>query len=56
MVFMVGNVRIAVEIAKDKDNARRVRNERTYRGAETERYMDRVRSEAIRNAMFFRLR
>lgn len=56
MVFMVGNIRIAIEVAKDKNNTRGARNERIYQDAETERYMDRVRSEAVRNAMFFGLR
>ncbi|MEW5867319.1 MAG: hypothetical protein AB1774_10745 [Bacillota bacterium] len=56
MVFMVGNVKIAIAVTRDKSNARGARNERIYRDAETERYMDRVRSEAMRNAMLFGLR
>ncbi|MEW6227583.1 MAG: hypothetical protein AB1700_05725 [Bacillota bacterium] len=56
MVFMVGNVKIAIEVTRDKSNARGTRNERIYREAETERHVDQVRSEAMRNAMLFRLR
>lgn len=56
MVFIVGNVRIAIEVARDRDNAQRTRNERIYRDAATERYADQVRAEAMRNAMFFGLR
>ncbi|MBC7082984.1 MAG: hypothetical protein H5T95_05770 [Firmicutes bacterium] len=52
MVFMVGNIRVSIEIESNKDKIERSRRERMYQDMLTERHFDQVRSKAIRDAMF----
>ncbi|MDK2931599.1 MAG: hypothetical protein PWR07_1730 [Bacillota bacterium] len=55
-MFVVGNIRIAVEVEKNQGYSREARAERVYRDMLTQKHFDQVRTTAIRNAMFTGLR
>lgn len=56
MVFMVGNIRIAIEIETNGKRSQVSRAERIYRDVLTERHFDEVRTTAMRRAMLAGLR
>ncbi|MGE5585174.1 MAG: hypothetical protein ACM309_06545 [Bacillota bacterium] len=56
MMFVVGNVRIAVEVERNRRDSRGARDERVLRDLLTQKHFDQVRTAAIRNAMFSGLR
>ncbi|MGE5585173.1 MAG: hypothetical protein ACM309_06540 [Bacillota bacterium] len=56
MVFMVGIIRVSIEIENNRDKVERSRRERMYQDMLTEKHFDQVRSKAIRDAIFVGLR